>query len=74
MAKRHPQKQSLLQKALLEKKVLAREILMYQRLMKVMRSENTFEDLLKLFITSLIPGLAYDRAADLVPGGYRMVP
>ncbi len=62
MAQRHPQKQSLLQKALLDKKVLTQEVLMYQRLMQVMRDENSFEDILKLLITSVTKGLGYDRA------------
>ncbi len=62
MAKSHLQKQSLLQKALLDKKVLTQEVLMYQRLMEVMRNENSFEDILQLIITSLTKGLGYDRA------------
>jgi diguanylate cyclase (GGDEF)-like protein len=62
MAKRHPQKQSLLQKALLDKKVLAQEVLMYQRLMQVMRDENTFEDILKIILASITKGLGFDRA------------
>lgn len=67
MAKSHPQKQSLLQKALREKKVLGQEVLMYQRLMEVMRSENTFEDILKLVITSVTQGLGFDRAGIFLP-------
>jgi len=62
MAKRHPQKQSLLQKALRNQKVLSQEVLMYQRLMEVMRNENTFDEILKLIITSVTKGLGFDRA------------
>src|SRR5581483_5589219 len=62
MAPRPLQKQSLLQKALLDKKLLTQEVLMYQRLMEVMRNENSFEDILKFIITSVTKGLGYDRA------------
>ncbi|HXL72137.1 MAG TPA: sensor domain-containing diguanylate cyclase, partial [bacterium] len=62
MAKRHPQKQSLLQKALLEKKVLTQEVLMYQHLMEVMRDEHSFDEILKVLIKLLTKGLGYDRA------------
>lgn len=62
MAQSQPRKQSLLQKALRDKKVLNQEVLMYQRLMEVMRDENSFEDILKLIITSVTQGLGYDRA------------
>ncbi len=78
MALRPLQKQSLLKKALREKKVLSQEVLMYQRLMEVMRNENSFEDILKLLITSVTKGLGYDRAgiflADRERGiGQRMI-
>src|ERR1700679_4199916 len=66
MAKRHPQKQSLLQKALLEKKVLTQEVLMYQHLMEFMRNENSFEDILKALIHLITKGLGYDRAAIFI--------
>jgi diguanylate cyclase (GGDEF)-like protein len=62
MAKSHLQKQSLLQKALLDKKVLTQEVLMYQRLMQIMRNENTFEDILKIILASITKGLGFDRA------------
>jgi len=78
MASKPPRKQSLLKKALREKKVLSQEVLMYQRLMEVMRNENSFEDILKLLITSVTKGLGYDRAgifmADWERGvGQRMI-
>src|SRR5581483_3299836 len=63
MAKRRLPQQSLLTKALLEKKVLNQEVLMYQRLMDVMRGDTSFEDILKLLITSVTKGLGYDRSA-----------
>ena len=62
MAKSHLQKQSLLQKALRHKKILTQQVLMYQRLMESMRNENSFEDILKLIITSVTQGLGFDRA------------
>lgn len=62
MAKSRYGKQSLLQKTLRDKKVLSQEILMYERLLEVMRHENTFEDILKLIITSVTKGLGFDRA------------
>ncbi len=62
MASKPSQKQSLLQKALRHNKTLTQEVLMYQRLMEVLRGENSFEDILKLLITSATQGLGYDRA------------
>ncbi len=62
MAPKPPRKQSLLKKALHQNKILTQEVLMYQRLMRVMREENSFEDILKLLITSVTKGLGYDRA------------
>ena len=73
MAKNHPQKQSLLQKVLRDKKVLNQEVLMYQRLMEVMRNENTFEEILRLIITSATKGLGYDRAGIFLADWDRMV-
>jgi two-component system cell cycle response regulator len=62
MAKRRPQKQSLLQKALQEIRVLTQEVLMYQHLMEVMRDEHSFDEILKVLIRLLTNGLGYDRA------------
>ena len=73
MAKSHLQKQSLLQKALRDKKVLTQEVLMYQRLMQVMRNENSFEDILKLIIHSVTKGLGYDRAGIFLANWDRKV-
>jgi len=78
MSKHPSRKTSLLKKALRNQKVLGQEVLMYQRLMEVMRNENTFEDILKLLITSVTKGLGYDRAgiflADRERGvGQRMI-
>jgi diguanylate cyclase (GGDEF)-like protein len=66
MAKRHPRKQSLLQKALQEKKVLQQQVLMYQRLMEVMRDESSFESILKALIHLITKGLGYDRAGIFI--------
>jgi diguanylate cyclase (GGDEF)-like protein len=73
MALKPPQKQSLLQKALRDKKVLTQEVFMYQRLMEVMRDENSFEDILKLLITSVTKGLGYDRAGIFLADWERRV-
>jgi diguanylate cyclase (GGDEF)-like protein len=73
MAPRPLQKQSLLQKALREKKVLSQEVLMYQRLMEVMRNGNSFEDILKLLITSVTQGLGFDRAGIFLANSDRKV-
>src|ERR1039458_5430331 len=62
MAPKPLQKQSLLKKVLREKKVLSQEVLMYQRLMEVMRNESSFEENLKVIITSVTRGLGFDRA------------
>ncbi len=73
MANRQPQKQSLLQKTLLEKKLLHQEVLMYQHFLEVIRNDNSFEDTLKLIITSVTEGLGYDRAGIFLPNWDRMV-
>lgn len=73
MAHRPPQKQSLLQKALLEKKVLTQEVLMYQRLMEVMREGHSFDDILKLVISSVTQGLGFDRAGIFLVNEKRKV-
>ncbi len=62
MAPKAPRKQSLLKKALLQNKTLTQEVLMYQRLMQVLRDDHSFEDILKLLITSVTKGLGFDRA------------
>jgi hypothetical protein len=54
--------QSLLQKALREKKILTQQVLMYQRFMKIMRDENSFEHLIQALIHLITKGLGYDRA------------
>jgi len=73
MANRHLQKQSLLQKALLDKKVLTQEVLMYQRLMEAIRTETSFEDLLKFLIKAVTEGLGYDRAGIFMVDAQRGV-
>jgi diguanylate cyclase (GGDEF)-like protein len=62
MAKSLPHLQGLLQKALHDKKVLTQQVLMYQRFMKIMRDENSFEHLLQALILLITKGLGYDRA------------
>ena len=78
MATKPPRKQSLLKKALHQNKILTQEVLMYQRLMEVMRGENSFEDILRLLVMSLTEGMGYDRAGiflvDREKGvGYRAI-
>ncbi len=73
MAKSHPHQQSLLKKTLLEKKIFRQVVLMYERLMEAMRDENSFDDILKIIITSVTQGLGYDRAGIFLANWDRMV-
>ena len=73
MAKRPLRKQSLLQKALRDNKVLNQQVLMYQRVMDVIRDENTLEDMLRLIITSVTKGLGFDRAGIFLADKKRKV-
>jgi len=73
MASRPPRKQSLLKKALHDKKILTQQVRMYQRVMDVIRDENTLEDMLRLIITSVTKGLGFDRAGIFLADRNRRV-
>ena len=73
MAPRPPQKQSLLKKALRDKKILTQQVRMYQRVMDVIRDENTLDDMLRLIITSVTKGLGFDRAGIFLADKERKV-
>jgi diguanylate cyclase (GGDEF)-like protein len=56
-----------LREVLRQKKILSQQVLMYHRLMKVMRDESDFEDVLKLIVVSATGVVGFDRAGIFLP-------
>jgi diguanylate cyclase (GGDEF)-like protein len=62
---RHPG--GALREVLRQKKILGQQVLMYHRLMRVMRDESDFEDVLKLIVDSAVGVVGFDRAGIFLP-------